>query len=94
MLEVGQPVIVDVNIDYSKRTRFTQGVAKTVLKHFPSGDRFRPKLSPCRIVSSALGLFSGFAALGGCSRIPDAGLKERIIKPLHTWSNEGQEQNG
>ena len=37
----GQPVIVDVNIDYSKKTRFTQGVAKTVLKHFPAGDRFR-----------------------------------------------------
>ncbi|MGK0289692.1 MAG: acetolactate synthase-1/2/3 large subunit [bacterium] len=37
----GQPVIVDVKIDYSKRTRFTQGVVKTVLKRFPLGDKFR-----------------------------------------------------
>ena len=37
----GQPVIVDVRIDYSKRTRFTQGVVKTVLKRFPLGDKFR-----------------------------------------------------
>jgi acetolactate synthase-1/2/3 large subunit len=36
-----QPVIVDVNIDYSKRTRFTQGVVKTVLKRFPLRDRAR-----------------------------------------------------
>jgi acetolactate synthase-1/2/3 large subunit len=39
--EKGQPVIVDVSIDYSKRTRFTQGVVKTVLKRFPLGDKFR-----------------------------------------------------
>jgi acetolactate synthase-1/2/3 large subunit len=38
---LGQPVIVDVRIDYSKRTRFTQGVVKTVLKRFPLGDKFR-----------------------------------------------------
>ena len=37
----GQPVIVDVKIDYSKRTRFTQGVVKAVLKRFPLGDKFR-----------------------------------------------------
>jgi len=37
----GQPVIVDVKIDYSKRTRFTQGVVKTVLSRFPLGDKFR-----------------------------------------------------
>lgn len=37
----GQPVIVDVKIDYSKRTRFTQGVVKTVLKRFPLGDKIR-----------------------------------------------------
>ncbi len=37
----GQPVIVDVKIDYSKRTRFTQGVVGTVLKRFPLGDKFR-----------------------------------------------------
>lgn len=36
-----RPVIVDVKIDYSKRTRFTQGVVKTVLKRFPLGDKFR-----------------------------------------------------
>jgi acetolactate synthase-1/2/3 large subunit len=37
----GQPVIVDVRIDYSKRTRFTTGVVQTVLKRFPLGDKFR-----------------------------------------------------
>jgi acetolactate synthase-1/2/3 large subunit len=37
----GQPVIVDVRIDYSKRTRFTSGVVQTVLKRFPLGDKFR-----------------------------------------------------
>ena len=37
----GRPVVVDVAIDYSKRTRFTQGVVKTVLKRFPLGDKFR-----------------------------------------------------
>lgn len=37
----GQSVVVDVRIDYSKRTRFTQGVVKTVLKRFPLGDKFR-----------------------------------------------------
>ncbi len=37
----GQPVVVDVRIDYSKRTRFTQGVVKTVLKRFPLGEKFR-----------------------------------------------------
>ena len=37
----GQPVIVDVRVDYSKRTRFTEGVVKTVLKRFPLGDKFR-----------------------------------------------------
>ena len=36
-----QPVIVDVRIDYSKRTRFTEGVVKTVLKRFPLRDRAR-----------------------------------------------------
>ena len=37
----GQPVLVDVRIDYSKRTRFTQGVVQTVLKRFPLGDKIR-----------------------------------------------------
>jgi len=36
-----QPVIVDVHIDYSKRTRFTQGVVKTALKSFPLRDKVR-----------------------------------------------------
>jgi acetolactate synthase-1/2/3 large subunit len=36
-----EPVIVDVRIDYSKRTRFTQGVVQTVLKRFPLRDRAR-----------------------------------------------------
>jgi acetolactate synthase I/II/III large subunit len=42
-LEVAQdrPVIVDVRIDYSKRTRFTEGVVKTSLKRFPLRDRAR-----------------------------------------------------
>ena len=35
------PVIVDVHIDYSKRTRFTQGVVRTALKRFPLRDRVR-----------------------------------------------------
>jgi acetolactate synthase-1/2/3 large subunit len=34
-----QPVIVDVRVDYSKRTRFTKGVVKTVLKRFPLRDK-------------------------------------------------------
>jgi acetolactate synthase-1/2/3 large subunit len=37
----GQPVIVDVNIDYSKRTRFTDGVVKTNLDRFPLADKVR-----------------------------------------------------
>lgn len=30
----GKPVIVDVNVDYAKRTRFTKGIVKTNLKRF------------------------------------------------------------
>ena len=37
----GQPVIVEVGVDTSKRTRFTQGVVKTVLKRFPLIDKAR-----------------------------------------------------
>jgi acetolactate synthase-1/2/3 large subunit len=37
----GQPVVVDVRIDYSKRTRFTKGVVKTNLKRFPLGEKVR-----------------------------------------------------
>jgi acetolactate synthase-1/2/3 large subunit len=36
-----RPVIVDVRIDYSKRTRFTQGVVKTAVKSFPFRDKLR-----------------------------------------------------
>ena len=35
LAEEAVPVLVDVNIDYSKRTRFTTGVAKTNLLRFP-----------------------------------------------------------
>lgn len=31
----GKPVIVDINIDYSKKTRFTQGIVGTNLKRLP-----------------------------------------------------------
>jgi acetolactate synthase-1/2/3 large subunit len=34
-------VIVDVNIDYSKRTRFTQGVVKAVMGRLPLGEKSR-----------------------------------------------------
>ncbi|MDQ7041356.1 MAG: thiamine pyrophosphate-binding protein [Rhodothermus sp.] len=37
----GDVVVMDVPIDYSRRTRFTQGVVKTVLERFPTGDRLR-----------------------------------------------------
>jgi acetolactate synthase-1/2/3 large subunit len=36
-----RPVIVDVQVDYLKRTRFTKGVVKTALKRFPLRDRAR-----------------------------------------------------
>jgi acetolactate synthase-1/2/3 large subunit len=38
---LGKPVVVDVRVDYSKRTRFTQGVVGTVLKRFPLRDKVR-----------------------------------------------------
>lgn len=37
----GRPVIVDVAIDYSKRTAFTQGAVKTNFKRFPLAQRLR-----------------------------------------------------
>ena len=37
----GQPVLVDVHIDYSKRTRFTDGVIRTNLKRFGLADQAR-----------------------------------------------------
>ncbi len=36
-----RPVIVDVNIDYSKRTRFTKGIVKTNLERFTMGNKAR-----------------------------------------------------
>ncbi len=36
-----RPVIVDVKIDYSKRTRFTKGIVKTNLERFTIGNKFR-----------------------------------------------------
>jgi acetolactate synthase I/II/III large subunit len=37
----GRPVVVDVAIDYSQRTYFTQGVVKTNLRRLPWRDRLR-----------------------------------------------------
>ena len=37
----GQPLLVDVRIDYSKRTRFTDGVIRTNLKRFGTADKAR-----------------------------------------------------
>ncbi|HUY03647.1 MAG TPA: thiamine pyrophosphate-dependent enzyme, partial [Rhodocyclaceae bacterium] len=37
----GRPVIVDVAIDYSKRSAFTQGVMKTNFRRFPLAQRLR-----------------------------------------------------
>jgi acetolactate synthase I/II/III large subunit len=37
----GEPVLVDVRIDYSKRTRFTEGVIRTNLKRFGLRDQAR-----------------------------------------------------
>jgi acetolactate synthase I/II/III large subunit len=41
MAATGRPVVVDVRIDYSKRTRFTKGVVKTNLKRFPPAEKTR-----------------------------------------------------
>jgi acetolactate synthase-1/2/3 large subunit len=37
----GQPVVVDVRIDYSKATRFTQGIVKTTLGRMTMGNKLR-----------------------------------------------------
>ncbi len=39
--EGGQPVLVDVRIDYSKKTNLTKGVVKTNLSRFPTGEKIR-----------------------------------------------------
>ena len=41
VLNADKPVIVDVKIDYSKRTRFTKGIVKTNLGRFTPGNKFR-----------------------------------------------------
>ena len=47
MMADGYPVIVDVRIDYSKKTRFTAGTVKTNIKRFDTRNKLR-------IVSRAL----------------------------------------
>ena len=37
----GRPVIVDVRIDYSRRTAFTSGTAKSTFRRFPLSQRMR-----------------------------------------------------
>ena len=37
----GQPVIVDVKVDYSKRTAFTAGATSTTFGRFPLGAKLR-----------------------------------------------------
>lgn len=39
--EQGRPVLVDVRIDYSKKTMLTKGVVKTNLSRFPLGEKIR-----------------------------------------------------
>ena len=41
MAAQGRPVIVDVAVDYSKRTAFTQGAVKTNFKRLPLAQRVR-----------------------------------------------------
>lgn len=41
MMAAGRPVIVDVAIDYSKRTAFTEGTTKSTFQRFPLGERLR-----------------------------------------------------
>jgi len=41
MAQDNVPVIVDVKIDYSKRTRFTEGIVATNLKRFNMGTKAR-----------------------------------------------------
>ena len=39
--KTGVPCIVNIKIDYSKRTRFTKGVVKEVSGGFPFADKLR-----------------------------------------------------
>lgn len=49
--KAGQPVIVDVAIDYSKRTAFTQGAVKTNFRRFPLPQKLRMAM---RVISRKL----------------------------------------
>jgi acetolactate synthase-1/2/3 large subunit len=40
-MAAGKPVLVDVRIDYSKKTRFTKGTLKTNLKRFDTRNKLR-----------------------------------------------------
>jgi len=44
LARAGQPVIVDVNVDYSKPTAFTRGAVKTNFKRFPLSQKLRMAL--------------------------------------------------
>jgi acetolactate synthase-1/2/3 large subunit len=44
LARAGQPVLLDVNIDYSKRTAFTQGAVKTNFRRFPFSQKLRMAL--------------------------------------------------
>jgi acetolactate synthase-1/2/3 large subunit len=44
LARASQPVIVDVNVDYSKPTAFTQGAVKTNFKRFPLSQKLRMAL--------------------------------------------------
>ncbi len=48
----GRPVVLDVNIDYSKRTAFTAGAVKTNFRRFPLAQKLRMAL---RVVKRRLG---------------------------------------
>ena len=55
IMDAGRPVLVDVAIDYSRKTFFTRGVVKTNFLRLPWGDRLRfaaralaRKLAPAR----------------------------------------------
>ena len=41
LMEAGRPVIVDVRIDYSRKTQFTNGAVKTNLKRFDTRNKLR-----------------------------------------------------
>ncbi|MBT8400564.1 MAG: thiamine pyrophosphate-binding protein [Rhodothermia bacterium] len=41
MASEGRPVLVDVHIDYSRKTQLTKGVVQTNLKRFPLGEKAR-----------------------------------------------------